>query len=215
MLALALALPAAANATNIVNAAFTGALTSGSSAVRAPFNAAGSGITQGMSVGGSFVFDADQTPAAGTGFVLVPFASPSDGSDALNFDVGPLNFSIGDANADPALGGIAPQILFNNGVFDGFNYVSFFGWSDGNTYRLRFNEKKFVVNQVDPSTGFQIGTTNFFQGNLDATLTETPFVPNSGGGGGGVPEPSAWALMIAGFFGAGSVLRRRRTLVHA
>jgi hypothetical protein len=34
-------------------------------------------------------------------------------------------------------------------------------------------------------------------------------------GGGAVPEPATWALMLAGFFGAGSVLRRRRTAVTA
>lgn len=30
-----------------------------------------------------------------------------------------------------------------------------------------------------------------------------------------VPEPSAWGLMLAGFFGAGAMLRRRRTMAHA
>jgi hypothetical protein len=33
--------------------------------------------------------------------------------------------------------------------------------------------------------------------------------------GGAVPEPSAWALMIAGFGGAGAMLRRRRTALAA
>jgi hypothetical protein len=32
----------------------------------------------------------------------------------------------------------------------------------------------------------------------------------TGGGGGGVPEPAAWALMILGFGGIGAVLRQRR-----
>ncbi|MBS0360162.1 MAG: PEPxxWA-CTERM sorting domain-containing protein [Proteobacteria bacterium] len=212
-LGLALALPAAADAATLVNAAFAGTLTSGSSAVRAPFNAAGSGITQGMAVSGSFVFDADLTPAAGTGFVLVPFATTPDASDPLNFDVGPLVFDIGNANSNPGLGGVAPQILFNNGVFDGFNYVSFFDYS-GSTYRLRFQEKKFQVQQVDPATGFLISSTVLFQGNLGATLTETPFVPTTPGDG-GVPEPASWALMITGFLGVGSLLRRRNALVQA
>jgi hypothetical protein len=36
------------------------------------------------------------------------------------------------------------------------------------------------------------------------------------GGGGGVPEPSAWALMILGFGGVGALMRdRRRTLATA
>lgn len=33
-----------------------------------------------------------------------------------------------------------------------------------------------------------------------------------GGGSGGVPEPGAWVLMIAGFGGAGAMLRRRRAI---
>ncbi len=37
----------------------------------------------------------------------------------------------------------------------------------------------------------------------------------SGGPVGGVPEPSAWALMIAGFAGAGAALRRRRAAAAA
>ena len=215
LLALALALPPAAQAANLVNAAFTGTLTSGSAAVKAPFNAAGSGITQGMSVAGTFVFDADLTPAAGSGFVLVPFATTPDASDPLNFAVGPLDFDLATANSNGALGGITPQILFNNGVFDGFNYVSFFSYSDGNTYRLRFSEKKFQVQQVDPSTGFLVSSTVFFQGNLGATLVETPFVPTNPNGGGGVPEPAAWAFMITGFFGVGGLLRRRAAVAHA
>jgi hypothetical protein len=30
-----------------------------------------------------------------------------------------------------------------------------------------------------------------------------------------VPEPTAWALMIAGFFGLGGMLRRRRAALAA
>jgi hypothetical protein len=34
-------------------------------------------------------------------------------------------------------------------------------------------------------------------------------------GGGGVPEPATWAMMIVGFGGVGALLRRRRTLAFA
>lgn len=33
------------------------------------------------------------------------------------------------------------------------------------------------------------------------------------GGGGGVPEPASWALMLAGFFGLGGALRQQRRVV--
>ena len=36
---------------------------------------------------------------------------------------------------------------------------------------------------------------------------------DGGGGGGGIPEPATWAMMIMGFGAAGTVLRRRRTLI--
>jgi hypothetical protein len=36
--------------------------------------------------------------------------------------------------------------------------------------------------------------------------------PRGTNGGGGVPEPAAWALMLVGFFGAGGMLRARRRL---
>lgn len=43
----------------------------------------------------------------------------------------------------------------------------------------------------------------------DISLTFSSGVENNPLGGGGVPEPSAWALMILGFGGAGALLRRR------
>lgn len=54
-----------------------------------------------------------------------------------------------------------------------------------------------------------IGTAPCLTGPVGATL-----VPPPGGGGGGngnpVPEPATWALMIIGFGGVGSMMRRRR-----
>ena len=34
-------------------------------------------------------------------------------------------------------------------------------------------------------------------------------------GGGAVPEPASWAMMIVGFGGVGAAMRRRRTLTAA
>jgi hypothetical protein len=59
-----------------------------------------------------------------------------------------------------------------------------------------------------------------FQGGTEQAWTDEGFgldnVVLSGhlvGGGGAIPEPATWALMIAGFGGAGAMLRRRRTAV--
>lgn len=57
-------------------------------------------------------------------------------------------------------------------------------------------------NQTAPIfSEFELGAT--------ATLCNSPTCP---GGGGAVPEPASWALMIFGFGAAGAVLRNRRRL---
>jgi hypothetical protein len=206
LLGLALSLPQAAEAATLVKGTFAGSVNSGSSAVKAPFNVAGTGIVQGMSLTGSAVFDSSLVP--GSGLALVPFATLSTPAAAFDFNIGTLHFDLG--NETPAPIGIAPAILFNNGLFAGLNYVSDFLYSDGLTYQLRFNSLNFTVRQVDPVTGFNSNTTINFAGKLalGGFTSQTPFV--DGPPTGGVPEPGAWALMIVGFGGIGSVLRRRR-----
>jgi len=70
------------------------------------------------------------------------------------------------------------------------------------------------------------GGTDSISGFVDPTFAVAPGVANAGdynfffsdgigntpptGGGGGVPEPSAWALMLVGFGGLGAALRGRR-----
>lgn len=48
----------------------------------------------------------------------------------------------------------------------------------------------------------------------DLTVNGAAYDPNAipPGGGGAVPEPAAWALMIMGFGAAGAMIRRRRAL---
>jgi hypothetical protein len=205
-LGLALFLPQAAGATTLVQGNFSGKVNSGGSAVKAPFNVASTGIVQGMSLTGSAVFDSSIVPASG-GLSLVSFASLTNPAAAFDFNIGALHFDLGNATPTPL--GITPAILFNNGVFAGLNYVSDFLFSDGNTYQLRFNSLNFTVRQVDPVTGFNSNSTINFAGKLDlgGFTSQSPFVD-----GAGVPEPSTWALMIAGLGGAGAMLRRRRAV---
>jgi hypothetical protein len=49
----------------------------------------------------------------------------------------------------------------------------------------------------------------FFEGKLDTVKIYSGVASYDDVVGGGAPEPSAWALMLLGFFGAGALLRRR------
>jgi hypothetical protein len=62
-----------------------------------------------------------------------------------------------------------------------------------------------TAHSVDFAT-FYLG----FQPGTDLTQTETLTFAPVGGGGGAVPEPSTWLLLLAGFAGVGFVGRSRR-----
>jgi len=75
--------------------------------------------------------------------------------------------------------------IFNGGLFGDINYDNLVN----STYRIDFT----------------VSGTNF------ATISDTILV-NQGAGLAAVPEPTTWALTIAGFGLAGAALRRRRAL---
>lgn len=58
---------------------------------------------------------------------------------------------------------------------------------------------------LDPNNDQAFVTGLTFAGDGQVSITQTPFTQNVG-----VPEPSAWALMLTGFAGLGAALRRRR-----
>ena len=97
-------------------------------------------------------------------------------------------------------GGLSDNITVANGVITGTNF-GFFGVGDGDTI-------------LDLGYG---GLNVFGTGSgagplLVGVPTDIRFTPAAGGG---VPEPTAWALMITGFFGLGSALRRARATAFA
>lgn len=206
-IALILSVPAAAD--TYTRADFSGAINPGNANVKAPFS--GNGFTQSQPFSGSFVFDDQLIPGAGT--INVPFGSFPDiaqipAGDAFSLSFGPLDFTLAD-NIDAL---IAPQIQYKNGEFNGFVFVADFLFQN-NWYQFNLNGPAITVrlldgiaNAFDPH-GFPTGSS-LINAHIDignANLTNLrPYVI-----GGAVPEPAAWALMIAGFGLAGAALRRR------
>lgn len=69
---------------------------------------------------------------------------------------------------------------------------------------------------IDPFISLNFGGSGLDAANYSLTLGDGSVANASAdgftGGGGGVPEPASWALMITGFGLAGTALRRRRTV---
>jgi hypothetical protein len=207
-LGLALAAPAVAAADTYSLASFSGAINGGNANVKAPFS--GNGFTQSMPFSGSFVFDNSLIPGPASGFVNVfdqsfPDIALIPGALQFTLNFGPLTFT----EADNDNSQIPFGIQYNNGHFNGFEFVTDFTFQS-NPYQLRIDGS--VLHVVAIVGGFPT-FTNLINAHInvgDAALTGvTPFIP-PGPGGGGVPEPAAWALLIAGFGGVGAMLRRRR-----
>jgi len=214
-LGLTLAAPAVAMADTYTLANFSGAINGGNANVKAPFS--GAGFTQSMPFSGGFVFDNNLVPGPGTGFVNVFDQSFPDIGQILprlqfTLNFGPLTFTAAD-NDDSQ---IPFGIQYNNGHFNGFEFITAFTFQS-NPYQLRIDGS--VLNVVAIVNGFPT-FNNLINGHInvgDGNVTgPTPFIPpGPGGGDNGVPEPSAWALLILGFGGVGAMLRRRRSAATA
>jgi hypothetical protein len=220
---LALGAPGLAAADTYTLANFSGGINGGNANAQPPFNQAG--ITQGMSLSGSFLIDDDIAPA-GSGFDNIQFANYPDAatippSIAFNFNIGSLNFT---AAQDTGLA--ATQ--YNNGAFNGFAYADDFTFQNVG-YTLSISGGSFsIVSQSNPGQQFVSGFINIGDNHVTGRTPYSPPLPTTGGGGcdvngafgcgggrDGVPEPASWALMILGFGGVGAVLRQRRRVVLA
>lgn len=79
----------------------------------------------------------------------------------------------------------------------------------------------FVIFSTTGSVGFEdftseaIKNSGAARGTLVATIGEDAIAVPGGGPAGAIPEPSAWAMLIAGFGLVGAVARRRNNLVAA
>ena len=143
---------------------------------------------------GSFVFDADLVPGAGSGFANVALGSNGvPASDAFVFNFGDFLFTLAD---DPAA-----MVQYNNGNFNGLVFNSTFTF-EGQNYLFSLSGGTLkVVSEAEPfGQPYINGYVNI--GN-QALTGSTPYAPVNNA----VPEPAAWAMMLVGFGLIGGTMR--------
>lgn len=211
-----LATPGMAAADTYTQATFSGQINPGDANVQPPFS--GAGFTQGDTFSGSFVFDNNLVPAAGTGFVNVFGSSFPDiggisNTDLFSITLDSLSFNAGD-NLTSDLS--STGIQYNNGQFNGLEFITDFTFA-GHSYQFQIDGPVITVLPVDAS-----GNPTSFNSLINATINTgngslsnlTPFTPTSPPPP-PVPEPAAWAMMLMGFAGLGAAMRARRRTAFA
>jgi hypothetical protein len=187
-------LPLAALADTYHSANFSGQLGS-SPNIQPPF--AGNGFDPGGAVTGSFVYDDNLIPAAGSGFVNVFFSNFPDiaqipAATAFTISLGGLSFGLGDAGT-PMFGTQEAAIQYNNGAFNGFFYISDFMFA-GNPYELSIQGGTIAIYPIMGGLpGFNSlvnGTLNIGTGNLNGIMVYIPAQPPPP-----VPEPATCELL--------------------
>lgn len=153
-----------------------------------------------------------------------------DGSiiDSWNYQtpkIGPLAFGGGklfaayDNGITTGWASINPDLLWSSGGVSVQTDDPIYGltYGDGKI----FASTSFDLMRYDATTGdYEGGTSALFSGYTALAYVGNgaecaPGVRTCDGGGGAVPEPTGWALMITGFAAAGASLRRRRAAFSA
>jgi hypothetical protein len=200
-------LPAAILADTYHSANFSGQLGSGPN-IQAPF--AGNGFNPGGAITGSFIYNDNLIPSSGTGFVNVFFSNFPDiaqipSSTAFTLSLGGLTFGLGDA-VTPMFGTQAAAIQYNNGVFNGFFYISDFMFQ-GNPYELSIQGGTIGIVPIVggyPTFSSKVnGTLNIGNGNLSDISVFTPAQTPPP-----VPEPATAQLLVISLFALALVLRK-------
>ena len=190
-----------ASADTYTEANFTGGTFGGSANVQSPFS--GNGFFPGQTFSGSFVYDNQLVPMAGSGFVNVfPSAFPDAANislaDQFSFNFGSLLFT--------AAGADLFGIQYNNGQFNGFAFVDEFAFQ-GRNFQLNIQGGSLSVVEVLNGAPTFNSLVNGYINIGDRSLTgRTSFVPTAVTGS--VPEPSSWAMMLIGFGAIGFAMRR-------
>jgi hypothetical protein len=143
---LLIAAPTLTRADTYTQVNFSGSIAPGNANVQPPFS--GNGFNQGDTFSGTFVFDNQLVPGAGSGFDNVDFSdfpaiAQIPAATAFSFNLDGLAF-----NLSNEFTGDAAAIQYNNGAFNGFSFLSDFSFQS-NEYQLLISGGSFSVVQVD------------------------------------------------------------------
>jgi hypothetical protein len=194
------------------------------------------GIAQGANDGGAIVGDYIPTPAGLTpkdGFVLngatftdisvdartsaraienngtvAGWASIIGGFREGFIDVLGVITTYQDPHATVGNQGTIFEDINNNGVVAGMWVDSF-----NNDHAFQFNSVTNIFTEISVTGATNVeafGLNDHGDEVLHASNFDTGYEQNFLYSANGVPEPATWAMMLTGFFGLGSVLRRRR-----
>jgi hypothetical protein len=198
--------PQMAQADTYTEVGFSGAINGGSANVKAPFS--GNGFTQGDPFSGSFVFDNQLVPAAGSGFTNVFFSNFPDAANipaasSFNIAFDSLHFTAANNDSSQLF---SAGIQYNNGHFNGLEFVTEFSFL-ANEYQFRIDGPTITVLPVDsfgnPTSFSSLINAHISTGDANL-LNPTPFTPTA------VPIPPSLGMFCAALAGLGLMLFRSR-----
>ena len=121
----------------------------------------------------------------------------------------PTLILLGKAESDQGQGDVTFTNNGNEWIFTNLPWAVSF-------YTIKSGPDKVLLFGLNPAAD-DFTATNLViknpRGNANLDISHVAFFTTEDGGGGGneVPEPATWAMMILGFGGVGSMMRRRRT----
>lgn len=163
-------------------------------------------------VSGELSFDSSLIPPAGTNFYSVPIPNANP-IFTISLGSAPLTLTYAQGQVlgiDSQFKNIQGMVQYNNGSFWGVVYAGNFNFN-GTPYQLDMQGSTWTIFQLSGPgpNGYPIGSgvaSGYLNGNLTNITSIQPItMPVTGA----VPEPSSYAMMLAGLAMIASLVRRR------